>query len=208
METHKEKKTSMGRQRIEIKKIEKKSQLQVTFSKRRSGIFRKAGELSVLCGARVAVIVASPAGKIFAFGSPSVDAVVDRFLAGNTSWGDSDAEFDNDVHRLRDKHGKVVRELEVEEEREKAARGGGGGGSWWEQSLDGLGLSELEQYKASLEVLKSKVMRRADEMGQMATAEAEAAAGDLSLPGNFLIADHYFSGIEQNSSDFDNFDYN
>lgn len=71
-----------------------------------------------------------------------------------------------------------------------------------------MGLSELEQYKASLEVLKSKVMRRADEIGQMATAEAEAAAGDLQLPGNFLIADHYFSGIEQNSSDFDNFDYN
>lgn len=103
-------------------------------------------------------------------------------------------------------HPQVVRELEAEEEREKAARGGGGGGSWWEQSLDGLGLSELEQYKAALEVLKSKVMRKADEMGQMATAEA--AAGDLQLPGNFLIADHYFSGIEQNSLDFDNFDYN
>ncbi|KAI8541247.1 hypothetical protein RHMOL_Rhmol08G0046800 [Rhododendron molle] len=209
METHKEKKTSLGRQRIEIKKIEKKSQLQVTFSKRRSGIFRKAGELSVLCGARVAVIVSSPAGKVFAFGSPSVDAVVDRFLAGNTSWGDSDAElFDGDVRRLRDEHAKVATELETEEEIDKAARGGGGGGSWWEQNLDGLGLSELEQYKAALEVLKSKVMRRADEMGQMATAEAEEAAGHLPSPGNFLIADHYFSGIEQNSFDFDNFDYN
>ncbi|KAF7134917.1 hypothetical protein RHSIM_Rhsim08G0038700 [Rhododendron simsii] len=206
METRKEKKTSLGRRRIEIKKIEKRSQLQVTFSKRRSGLFSKAGELSVLCGARVAVIVESPAGKIFAFGSPSVDAVVDQFLAGNTAgWGDSDAEFDNDVHRLRDKHAKAVRELEAEEEREKAACGGGGDGSWWEQSLDGLGLSELEQYKAALEVLKSKVMRRADEMAVaevVAETEAETATGDL--PGNFLIADHYFSGIDG----FDNFDYN
>ncbi|KAF4368863.1 hypothetical protein F8388_021475 [Cannabis sativa] len=44
------KRTTQGRQKIEIKKLEKKSNKQVTFSKRRSGLFKKAAELSVLCG--------------------------------------------------------------------------------------------------------------------------------------------------------------
>ncbi|KAH7862640.1 hypothetical protein Vadar_007516 [Vaccinium darrowii] len=203
MEIHKEKKTSMGRQRIEIKKIEKSSRLQVTFSKRKSGIFKKASELSVLCGADVAIIVSSPAGKVFAFGNPSVDAVVDRFLARKTCCEGSETESGSDVHLLRDKHDKVVKELEAEEEREKAveaARGGnGGGGLWWNESIDGLGLNELEQYKAALEVLKSKVMRRADEM----------AAAARAFPGSSLVAggsDPYLSCIEQNDSFGFNFD--
>ncbi|RVX10733.1 Agamous-like MADS-box protein AGL62 [Vitis vinifera] len=49
-----------GRKKIEIRKIEKKSSLEVTFSKRRAGLFKKAGELCVLCGAEAAVIVFSP----------------------------------------------------------------------------------------------------------------------------------------------------
>ncbi|XP_022728549.1 MADS-box protein CMB2-like [Durio zibethinus] len=45
---------SRGRQRIEIKKLEDKSKRQVTFSKRRRGLFNKAKELSTLCGGRKA----------------------------------------------------------------------------------------------------------------------------------------------------------
>ncbi|KAI3450417.1 hypothetical protein Pfo_007082 [Paulownia fortunei] len=67
------------RRKIEIKKIEKKTSLQVTFSKRRTGLFRKASQLSVLCGAEIAIIVESPAENIFAFGHPSVEILMDRF---------------------------------------------------------------------------------------------------------------------------------
>lgn len=42
------KKSSMGRQKIEIKKIENEEARQVTFSKRRTGLFKKASELSIL----------------------------------------------------------------------------------------------------------------------------------------------------------------
>ncbi|KAF4388526.1 hypothetical protein F8388_012503 [Cannabis sativa] len=69
-------KRSQGRQKIQIKKLENKSNKHVTFSKRRSGLFKKAGELSLLCGSKVAVIVFSPTGKLFCFGHPSVDDVV------------------------------------------------------------------------------------------------------------------------------------
>ncbi|KAG7013790.1 Agamous-like MADS-box protein AGL61, partial [Cucurbita argyrosperma subsp. argyrosperma] len=54
---------TLGRQKIEIKKLEKKSSKQVTFSKRRARLFKKVGELSVLCGAEVAIIGFSPNDK-------------------------------------------------------------------------------------------------------------------------------------------------
>jgi hypothetical protein len=41
----------------------------VRFSKRRSGLFKKAHELSVLCDAQVALVVFSPAGRLHEFAS-------------------------------------------------------------------------------------------------------------------------------------------
>ncbi|KAK7269953.1 hypothetical protein RIF29_22775 [Crotalaria pallida] len=73
-------KKSKGRQKIEIKKMTNESNLQVTFSKRRSGLFKKASELCTLCGAEIALIVFSPGEKAFSFGHPSVDAIIDRYL--------------------------------------------------------------------------------------------------------------------------------
>lgn len=59
----------MGRGKIEIKKIENASSRQVTFSKRRAGLLKKAHELAVLCDAEVAVIIFSNTGKLFEFSS-------------------------------------------------------------------------------------------------------------------------------------------
>ncbi|MBA0556946.1 hypothetical protein Golob_027007, partial [Gossypium lobatum] len=55
----------MTRKRIQIKKIDNVAARQVTFSKRRRGLFKKAHELSVLCDAEVALIVFSATGKLF-----------------------------------------------------------------------------------------------------------------------------------------------
>jgi len=71
-------KKARGRQKIEMKKM---SNLQVTFSKRRSGIFKKASELCTLCGADAALVVFSPSGKVFSFGHPNLDTVIDRYLS-------------------------------------------------------------------------------------------------------------------------------
>ncbi|KAL8111381.1 protein AGAMOUS-LIKE 6 isoform X2 [Apium graveolens] len=59
----------MGRGRVELKRIENKINRQVTFSKRRGGLMKKAYELSVLCDAEVAVIVFSSRGKLYEFSS-------------------------------------------------------------------------------------------------------------------------------------------
>lgn len=70
----------MGRRKIEMKVVKDTGCRQVTFSKRRTGLFKKANELATLCGAEVGVVVFSPGGKPFSFGQPKVDTVVDRFL--------------------------------------------------------------------------------------------------------------------------------
>ncbi|KAK4846520.1 hypothetical protein QYF36_018509 [Acer negundo] len=61
----------MTRQKIEIKKIDNTSARQVTFSKRRRGLFKKAHELSTLCDAEIALIVFSSTGKLSEYSSSS-----------------------------------------------------------------------------------------------------------------------------------------
>lgn len=53
----------MGRVKLPIKKIENTTSRQVTFSKRRNGLIKKAYELSVLCDVDVALIMFSPSGR-------------------------------------------------------------------------------------------------------------------------------------------------
>ncbi|XP_054777298.1 MADS-box protein JOINTLESS-like [Prosopis cineraria] len=54
----------MTRQKIEIKKIDNITARQVTSSKRRRGLFKKAHELATLCDAEIALIVFSATGKL------------------------------------------------------------------------------------------------------------------------------------------------
>lgn len=61
----------MGRGKIEIKRIENPTNRQVTYSKRRNGIFKKAQELTVLCDAKVSLIMFSNTGKFHEYISPT-----------------------------------------------------------------------------------------------------------------------------------------
>ncbi|KAG2410972.1 hypothetical protein LR48_Vigan11g086500 [Vigna angularis] len=70
----------MGRRKIDIAEVKDPNSKQVTFSKRRSGLFKKAYELSVMCGVELAIVMFSPGKKPHSFGHPSVNAVADKFL--------------------------------------------------------------------------------------------------------------------------------
>ncbi|KAI3950525.1 hypothetical protein MKW92_032514 [Papaver armeniacum] len=61
----------MGRAKLEIKYIENSAYRQASYSKRRSGITKKATELTVLCDAQVCVIMFSSTGKLHEYVSPS-----------------------------------------------------------------------------------------------------------------------------------------
>ncbi|KAA8519525.1 hypothetical protein F0562_013781 [Nyssa sinensis] len=132
MKNSEKKPMGMGCPKLEIKKIEKKSKLQVTFSKRRADLFNKVAQLSAMCGAVVAVLVMSPAKK-------------------------------------------AVGKLETEKKQEKAveeSKAAAGCGFWWDESIDGIGLDELEQYMASLEVVKKKVRTRAEEIAMISASSS------------------------------------
>jgi hypothetical protein len=59
----------MGRGPVQLRRIENKINRQVTFSKRRNGLLKKAHEISVLCDAEVALIVFSTKGKLYEYSS-------------------------------------------------------------------------------------------------------------------------------------------
>nr|AEX92970.1 MADS box protein 3a [Agave tequilana] len=61
----------MGRGRVELRRIEDKTSRQVSFSKRRSGLLKKANELAVLCDADVGLIIFSAKGKLYEYSSSS-----------------------------------------------------------------------------------------------------------------------------------------
>ncbi|KAL8141088.1 hypothetical protein V2J09_007109 [Rumex salicifolius] len=71
----------MGRVKLQIKKIENITNRQVTFSKRRNGLIKKAYELSVLCDVDLALIMFSPSGRLSVFsGKKSTEDVLERYL--------------------------------------------------------------------------------------------------------------------------------
>ncbi|KAK8971127.1 Agamous-like MADS-box protein AGL11 [Platanthera guangdongensis] len=57
----------MGRVKLQIKRIANDTNRQVTFSKRRNGLIKKAYELSVLCDIKIMLIMFSHSGKLSYF---------------------------------------------------------------------------------------------------------------------------------------------
>ncbi|KAG7963506.1 hypothetical protein I3843_09G121900 [Carya illinoinensis] len=161
-------KRTRGRQKIEMKRIENEDDRLITFSKRRSGVYKKASELATLCGAEVAVVVFSPAGKPFSFGHPSVESVTSRFLNQNPDpHGDRthplvEAHRRVRINELSQQYSELVNQLEVERERGKElqkltkARPGEDKG-WWEAPIEELSCEEVQKMDASLRELYNTV---------------------------------------------------
>ncbi|KAK2633186.1 hypothetical protein EUGRSUZ_L00383 [Eucalyptus grandis] len=59
----------MVRGKTQMKRIENNTSRQVTFSKRRNGLLKKAFELSILYNTEVALIIVFPRGKLYEFSS-------------------------------------------------------------------------------------------------------------------------------------------
>ncbi|KAA8542444.1 hypothetical protein F0562_023420 [Nyssa sinensis] len=74
-------KLEMGRVKLKIKRLESTSNRQVTYSKRRHGILKKAKELSILCDIDIILLMFSPTGKptLFRGERSNIDAVIAKF---------------------------------------------------------------------------------------------------------------------------------
>nr|TKR90241.1 hypothetical protein D5086_0000236210 [Populus alba] len=181
--------TSKGRQKIEIKKVEKESNRYVTFSKRKNGLFKKATELSTLCGAETAVIVFSEHQKLFSCGQPDVDKVLDRYLAETERVIPDNfppVTSKNIESQLANKQ-EYARSLKRLEEEQTVAKMIGNmndmneGGFWWDLPIDSMEQDELEAYKESMEQLKKNVITR------LGLIEADNAPSTFQKP-SFPIA--------------------
>ena len=71
----------MGKGKIEIKRIENSSNRQVTYSKRKNGIIKKAKEITVLCDAKVSLIIFASSGKMSEYCSGSQETYGAIYIA-------------------------------------------------------------------------------------------------------------------------------
>ncbi|XP_022844333.1 MADS-box protein JOINTLESS-like isoform X1 [Olea europaea var. sylvestris] len=130
----------MTREKIQIKKIDNTSARQVTFSKRRKGLLKKAKELTVLCDADVALIIFSSTGKLFEFASSSMKDILEKHglhtknlekleqsslelqnegiakqIVGDINYSRLSGEVAERSHQLRYMRGEELQELSTEE---------------------------------------------------------------------------------------------
>ncbi|XP_031375301.1 MADS-box protein AGL24-like [Punica granatum] len=157
----------MVRERIMMKKIDNATARQLTFSKRRRGLFKKAEELSVLCNAEIAVVVFSATGKLFEYSSSSsVRNAISRYDLYKNNTGR--------VNNLPPLHLQPVNSDQI-----NISKGAGDTSSkqrkMREDDIQGLNLEELHKLEKILEVGLSRVLQTKEEriMGEFATLKKE-----------------------------------
>ncbi|CAO2612614.1 Myocyte-specific enhancer factor 2B [Lemmus lemmus] len=69
----------MGRKKIQISRILDQRNRQVTFTKRKFGLMKKAYELSVLCDCDIALIIFNSAQRLFQYASSDMDQVLLKY---------------------------------------------------------------------------------------------------------------------------------
>ncbi|KAL6547759.1 hypothetical protein OROHE_009464 [Orobanche hederae] len=146
----------MVRRRVEIKPIEDKAKRHTTFTKRRQGLMKKTQEFAAKFEAQAAVIAFSKAGNVFAFGHPSVDSLVARYLA------EPSPELEVEVEE------EAGGSVGVEEDREEwpaekricqaLERGS------WNVAVEGLGSREIDELSAEIVKIKRAVAARTSEI--------------------------------------------
>ena len=69
----------MGRKKISIQRIPDERNRQVTFTKRKFGLMKKAYELSVLCDCEISVIIFNAHNKLFQYASTDMDRILLKY---------------------------------------------------------------------------------------------------------------------------------
>ncbi|GMN52420.1 hypothetical protein TIFTF001_021561 [Ficus carica] len=202
-----------GRQRVEMVRMTNESNLQVTFSKRRSGLFKKASELCTLCGVEMVLVVFSPGRKVFSFGHPSVEEVVDRYVYSARCFLPDPPAVEGDIRganqliearrnaNLRDLNVSMTQVLgQLDGERRCAEelnrqRRPGQVQRWWEKPAEDLhSLVQLGQLRKSLANLKRIISMRVDLIMIRASAAVNNSAPAIlfnripPLPSLFPVA--------------------
>lgn len=138
----------MGRGKIEIKKIENATNRQVTYSKRRNGIFKKAKELTVLCDAKISLIMLSSTRKYHEYTSPNttMKKMIDQYQStlGVDIWSTHYEKMQENLKRLKEINNKLRREI-----RQRTG-----------EDMSGLNLQELCQLQESISKSVAEISER------------------------------------------------
>ncbi|XP_018729411.2 agamous-like MADS-box protein MADS3 isoform X1 [Eucalyptus grandis] len=143
----------MGRGRVELKRIENKINRQVTFSKRRNGLLKKAYELSVLCDVEVALLIFSSRGKLYEFGSagPSgINKTLERYQRDNFTPQDNVAEHETQQNWFQE-ISKLKAKYESLQQTQRHLLG---------EDLGPLNVKELQNLEKQLEQALAQARRR------------------------------------------------
>ncbi|KAL7601642.1 hypothetical protein Lser_V15G21679 [Lactuca serriola] len=147
----------MGRGRVTLKRIENKINRQVTFSKRRSGLLKKAHEISVLCEADVALIVFSTKGKLCEYASDaSMESILERY--DRHSYTERQLN-EGTTHQTQEnwslEHAKLKARIEVLEKNKRHLMG---------EDLDSLSLKELQNCEQQLDTALRRLRLRKNQL--------------------------------------------
>uniref|UniRef100_A0A804QZJ4 Uncharacterized protein n=1 Tax=Zea mays TaxID=4577 RepID=A0A804QZJ4_MAIZE len=145
----------MARERREIRRIESAAARQVTFSKRRRGLFKKAEELAVLCDADVALVVFSATGRLSQFASSSVNDIVDKYSTHSKNLGKSHQQPSIDLNVEQSKYSGLNEQLAEETNGLRQMRG---------EDLEGLSVEELHRMERKLEAGLHRVISTKDQL--------------------------------------------
>ncbi|CAH8337272.1 unnamed protein product [Eruca vesicaria subsp. sativa] len=144
----------MAREKIQIRKIDNATARQVTFSKRRRGLFKKAEELSVLCDADVALIIFSSTGKLFEFCSSSMKEVLERHNLQSKNLDKLDQPSLELQLVENSDHARLSKEIADKSHQLRQMRG---------EELQGLNIEELQQLEKALEAGLTRVIETKSE---------------------------------------------
>ncbi|XP_050363721.1 MADS-box protein SVP [Argentina anserina] len=132
----------MARDKIQIRKIDNATARQVTFSKRRRGLLKKAEELSVLCDADIALIIFSSTGKLFEYASSSMKEILERHRLHSKNLGKLEQPSLELQLVENSNYSRLSKEIAAKSHQLRQMRG---------EELHGLNLEELQQLEKSLE---------------------------------------------------------
>nr|XP_011470416.1 PREDICTED: MADS-box protein SOC1-like isoform X1 [Fragaria vesca subsp. vesca]XP_011470417.1 PREDICTED: MADS-box protein SOC1-like isoform X1 [Fragaria vesca subsp. vesca]XP_011470418.1 PREDICTED: MADS-box protein SOC1-like isoform X1 [Fragaria vesca subsp. vesca]XP_011470419.1 PREDICTED: MADS-box protein SOC1-like isoform X1 [Fragaria vesca subsp. vesca] len=136
----------MVRGKIEMKRIENATSRQVTFSKRRNGLLKKAYELSVLCDAEVAVIVFSQKGRLYEFSSSDMQKTIKRYHKHAKGAQTNTTEVEQYMQQLKHESADMAKKIEILEASQRFMT--------WRllgHDLDSCSAQELNQISSQLE---------------------------------------------------------
>ncbi|KAA8546715.1 hypothetical protein F0562_003148 [Nyssa sinensis] len=144
----------MAREKIQIRKIDNATARQVTFSKRRRGLFKKAEELSVLCDADVALIIFSATGKLFEYSNSSMKEILERHNLHSKNLEKLEQPSLELQLVENSNHSRLCKEVAEKSHQLRQMRG---------EELHGLSIEELQQLERSLDTGLSRVIEKKGE---------------------------------------------